>query len=277
MTSGMETRYLIPILTLVSSNAMGDVSLFDGAYRRIDADHEGLSRHYSSRRLERGLFGVGWCHPLENRLVRKSRVLILHDCRSPLPIEYLERDGQATASHDPEDKLIRRGALWERRVRGRLLETYEAQGTLTLYLEGGRAWTRAASRDGRLRARTVDGAELVIDLDPRTGLARWAQDGRGRRVHYIYENGSLLGTRSPSGRTFQYDLSNTGDIVQAKDGSFATESIVYDHERDRVLRVSRAGGCALEVTYQKSGATIKAQARRKCPSRLARDLSGEKK
>jgi hypothetical protein len=206
----------------------------------------------------------------------KSRLLILHDCRSPLPLEYIEQNGEATARHDPDDRLLRKGARWERRVRGRLLETYEARGTLTLYLEGGRAWTRLPSRDGRLRLRADSGADILVDIDPLTGLARWSQNGRGRRVHYRFEGGFLRGTRTATAASFQYDLSSTGDIVQAKEGSFATEAVTYDEDRDRVLRVERAGGCAIEITYQNHGVPgPRVHARKLCPERLTRRISGE--
>lgn len=259
---------------LVSSNAMGDVSLFDGAYRRTDTDTGGITRHYSSRKLERGIFGTGWCHPLENRLQLRARGPILHDCRSPLPIEYgVFREGRTEATHDKTDRLIRKGSLWERQLGGRTIETYDESGKLRSYLDGAKIWTVSSQRDGRLRLTAATGEITLLDLDASTGLVRWVQSPQGRRLFYQYQQGFLRGTKAASGKTFEYVLSSTGDIVQAKDGSAATEIVVYDEELDRVLRVERTGGCALEISYQMTrsgGGPATASARKRCPVQLAR-------
>lgn len=270
MASGMKTRYWISILMVVSSNAMGDVSLFDGAYRRQDTDTTGFTRHYSSRKLQRGLFGTGWCHPLENRLLRKGSILLLHDCRSPLPIEYRRTSGpEFIAEHNPWDKIREENGRWTRSVSGQRFETYDSGGKITGLRDGGLFWI--IKKVSSSRTDLISGQRLVslqLDLDNRR--IKWLQTTQGERVFYSYQDGNLIGANSSRRRIFGYETTRTGDILKATDGRGATEFIAYDEVTDRVQEVRNSDGCRIRVEYpSRTMASERPRLVKRCPTTLA--------
>lgn len=263
---------LIQIL-LLSFHSMGGISLYNGAYQRTDADLPFFKRYYSSRRLERGLFGLGWCHNLDNELMIENQVVTLKDCKLPIPVEYIRGKNPSTllkASGFP-DQLKATNKGWERWQKGVLLETYNKTGRLTSYRESGILWQVRTVKDSIIIQDPKKGRTLTLKRQSASGFIGNLSTPGYPSHFYDYDQGILVGVRTNEKRNYSYMTSSSGDILMAMDGSTATETVRYDEQFDRVAQVETASGCRFVVHYQGSNAP---QVDRSCPSLLAKNHEG---
>lgn len=264
----------ISLILLASTSAYADISLYDGAYRRQDTDSQTFERSYSSRRLERGHLGIGWCNALDNRLLIKQNRATLYDCSSPLPIEFV-RIGQkysaitgstkSDTKNNPTEELRLHDNQWQRWQSNKHLETYTKDGKIIQIQMANDIWRAEYSKEKIILTSQKKQTQMNIHLHKETGFIQSLFTDKNEQIYFDYDQGYLVATRTKKHRLHSYVTSSSGDILKAMDGSFAKDIVFYDERTDRVLQIEKGNGCTFTVTYSENTPSVL----HTCPRHLA--------
>lgn len=217
--------------TLASTQVFSEVAVdpFEQALYvdlKVEAQKEGLRIRYSSRSTFRGLFGFGWCSPLDGRVVVRRiggrEQFLYYGCD--------QRSGRTLDPRLAGQSVRRRGLEYTRMNEGGETVEFDSAGRVIKVGPHTLTWF-----DGYLIYRSIHGDERLVTLGAWYGglqmVTRW-----GERTFSYSEQGLLV---SDSVRTLTYNrYRNIVRLRMQSDGA-GVEEYSYDDARDRLRAVTR--------------------------------------
>ncbi|MBK7892775.1 MAG: hypothetical protein IPJ84_18580 [Bdellovibrionales bacterium] len=227
----MRAMVLGLMVNLVATQVFSEVAVdpFEQALfvdLKIEAPKEGLRVRYSSRSTFRGLFGFGWCSPLDGRVVVRRiggrEQLFYYGCD--------QRSGRTLDPRVAGQSVRRRGLEYTRMNEGGQMVEFDSAGRVIKVGPHSLTWF-----DGYFIYRSIHGDERVVTLGAWYGglqmVARW-----GDRTFLYSEQGLLV---SDSVRILTYNrYRNIVRLRMQSDGA-GFEEYLYDDARDRLRTVTR--------------------------------------
>lgn len=227
----MRAMFLGVMVTLLATQGYSEVAVdpFEQALfvdLKIETQKEGLRIRYSSRSTYRGLFGFGWCSPLDGRVVvRRSG-----DREQFLFFGCDQRSGRALDPRVAGQSVRRRGLEFTRVDESGQTVEFDLAGRVIKVGPHSVTWF-----DGYLIYRSIHGDERVVTLGGWYGglqmVARW-----GDRPFSSSEQGLLL---SDSVRVLTYNRYRNIIRMRMKADEARSEEYLYDDVRDRLRAVTR--------------------------------------
>lgn len=219
------------LATLASLHAHGAVAVdpFEQALivdLNVDNSKEGLRVRYSSRSTYRGLFGFGWCSPLDGRVVVRhegSRERLLYygcDLRSGRSLD------PRVAGYD----VRRQGLAFSRMNENGQTVEFDSNGRVVKIGTHFLKWF-----DGRLIYRSIESEERVLTLGTWYGGLKMVTRIGSREFSYS-EEGLLI---SDSIRVITYNRYRNIVRMQVRADDTTYEEYSYDDARDRLRVITR--------------------------------------
>ncbi len=193
---------------------------------KIETQKEGLRIRYSSRSTFRGLFGFGWCSPLDGRVVVSRsggrEQLLYYGCDL--------RSGRTLDPRVAGQSVRRRGLEYTRVNESGQAVEFDSAGRVIKLGPHSLTWF-----DGYVIYRSIHGDERVVTLGAWYGglqmVARW-----GDRTFSYSEQGLLL---SDSVRVLTYNRYRNIVRMRTQADGARVEEYSYDDARDRLRAVTR--------------------------------------
>lgn len=249
----------ISTLILTSNRAVAEVQYRDGSYEteKVDMvywkDFE-ITRYYSSKEPEDGLFGWGWGLELHHLNFRADGSIEIKGCRSK---------GQVFV---PECKLLKANTC--KITNANLMPEGTMYVKLNSYSSGvirkmrdGYFDTRDRSTfnlDGRLIRREYENGTYLIYSYNKTGRILKISDQEGLGVSFSYnqkERISRIAGKKDQNITYRYD--NHGNLIQLRDNEGKTSTYKYD-DRHRMITESVSSGKEIILSdYDDSDGRVK--------------------
>lgn len=278
----MKTVLLLtlPLLT-ATLPAKADVNMKDASYYKTWIDMEiqkgsrvfQLRRTYSSRSLHQGLFGFGWCSDFEKSLDirRKNEEIVLHDCRMNAPIRFKKKSPTQyeSASHEI---LEYKDTQYLRTTSKKSLQRFNKNGNLVSLVDAsGDRLDLSYDLTGFLqKIRYNSTSELLIKADTSRKRILSITHPHNPGVLYTYLGQDLVRVKNSWKNIFEYHYDELHNLTRIKYPDQTQELIVYNQEKDWVVKVENRERCEELFKFQRQGATdnYTATAERRCNNKL---------
>ncbi len=216
-------------------------------------NHFELKRTYNSRSLSHGIFGFGWCSPLEDSIRWQGRQIFLNDCSGTQPVQ-LQNEGQN----------------WIRKLENGAFQKFNSQGRLVAMKEEGKSLELIFIYQGPRLHQLKFGTSLAFffyNLDD-ASLQKIEVKQKFKILSvqlYRFQNRNLISVSSnPSHQiTYQYDLFHN---LSAWSFQKKYMKINYDNAKDQVKDIESSDGCHEIYQFAHSSATtLESNFERTCP------------
>lgn len=278
LVSGMKLSLLLtlPLLT-TTLPAKADVNMKDASYYKTWIDIEiqkgtrvfQLRRTYSSRSLHQGLFGFGWCSDFEKSLDlrRKSEEITLQDCRLNVPIKFKKITPTLYKSASQET-LEYKDQNYLRTTSQKTLQRFNLKGNLVSLVDAsGDRLDLSYDLTGFLQKIRYNGTtELLITADPSRKRILQITHPHNPGVLYTYNGPNLTRVRNSWKNIFEYKYDELHNLTRIQYPDQTQELIVYDSEKDWVIKVTNRDFCEELFKFQLKGSpgNYTASAEKRC-------------
>lgn len=273
-------RLTIPVvIAIMAAPAFAEVDPADGSFRDTTFDFNALGppwdsllvRTYSSRLKSEGVFGVGWCHLLDEKVETTSRGLQWRFCARGRPIEFeLRSDGHYSSSY---------GLLQTLRTSPKKLFRLELPaGQTRLFDERGHL-IQVSFSDGQklavLRNTSGSPTALVIgkqhfEIGTRSGRITKILQNKKNLITYHYR-GKLLTQVRTEAVIVDYKYQTSGLIESIWFQSQPYRRLKYDSQ-NRVVQIDH-DGCTEKLSYETEtrGFTMKTSQKAICAGKVVQE------
>ncbi|HVK61161.1 MAG TPA: DUF6531 domain-containing protein [Bdellovibrionales bacterium] len=228
-------------LSLMISVANARVDLLTSAFESewIDLDQNGvqLTRTYSSRSTHNGIFGYGWCSPLEAEIILPNLALQECDRRTQLTL------GQSVQRID--DTYVVRGS-------GKSLRVFDgASGRLVqIGFPTGKSLNLEYDRGGLLQdAATGEGLKMRFRFDAQARKVRRIELSTGTNLEFDYQGLDLTRALNSWTNTYRFTYDSLHNLTQISYPDQSSEDIVYNTDRDQAVLFRGRNGCRENYNY----------------------------
>jgi YD repeat-containing protein len=245
------------LAALPTAPAQAEVNIKDASFsqRWIDLQigQHTISRTYESRSTHNGIFGFGWCSPIETRLKVQGDRLKLNQCGSETVFE--RRASGYRAAAPGLGSIFKVGALSKRNLIDGSSQTFDAEGKLI-------GWRAAAAASGELRifydgeglpqeVLAPTGEVLRFRTDPITRRVIKIEATGGRNVDYVYEGDDLVKIRNAWNNTYSYRYDKLHNLTRIDYPDSTYDLLTYNSDRDWVTSFKARNGCNETYSYSK--------------------------
>jgi YD repeat-containing protein len=271
--------FLVFIIAMgaVMATANAKIDLLTASFETnwVDLDVSGvkLERTYSSRSIHNGLFGYGWCSPLESVVEfslppSTNTALTLNECDHKLEFKF---DSNLDVWLGPgSSRMTREQDHLILSANGKPLKTFDGtSGRLLEWVQpSGRKLVLSYDRRGLLQdAATGEGLRLRIMMDPSLRKIRSIQiagDKVERNLEFEYQDLNLIKAKNAWSNTYYFSYDSLHNLTQIDFPDHTSEQLLYDTDRDQVLLFKGRNGCKENYSYTSAPSRMIAEATKTC-------------
>lgn len=232
-----------------------EVNMKDASYSRrfVDVDAGGtvLARTYESRSTHNGLFGFGWCSPLDTKLEKRGAAgWLLWQCGSSL--EFTASGATLKTALPRAGTLTKQGAKWVRRSPDGSLQVFDTVGRLvswTLQRAPGAARIFYDSDGLPREVLAPSGEALRFQVDPLRKRVTRIEGSGGRSVEYEYRGPDLVKVKNAWNNVYTHSYDSLHNLIRTDFPDRTHEAIDYDADLDRVTSFKGRDGCIEIFSY----------------------------